>query len=247
MWHHNTLLVSLLLWLLVLFVILFSLSLLNLDFPQGLVLCPLLLTLYVLSQSNCIKAHNFNYKFCRVSYSVCLQPQSPLRAAEHRPLHLFSSEAPQTLSTKHVSHSGVLPSPPLQGLSPLPSSDPAQHLAVFFDRPPLFTSCLIHHQVLLTLPPKSLSKQPLTLHIFHYYPNPNQGISCMDYNHLFPQQMHSSHPVSLPLHIHSADKMILCRHFILLPLLEMPQWLSTTFSTKTNILFSKPTKLSTIW
>ena len=113
--------------------------------------------------------------------------------------------------------------------------------------PPLFTSCLIHHQVLLTLPPKSLSKQPLTLHILHYYPNPNQGISCMDYNRLFPQQMHSSHPVSLPLHIHSADKMILCRHFILLPLLEMPQRLSTTFSTKTNILFSKPTKLSTIW
>lgn len=200
-----------------------SLSLLNLDFPQGLVLCPLLLTLYVLSQSNCIKAHNFNYEFCRVSYSVCLQPQPPLRAAEHQPLHLLSSEAPQTLSTKHVNYSGLLLPPPLQGLSPLPSRNQPNTWQFSLIGPSLSTSCLIHHQVLLTLPPKSPSKQPPTCHILLYYPNPNLGISCVDYNYLFPQQMHSSHPVSLPLHIHSADKMILYRHFTLLPLLEMPQ------------------------
>lgn len=98
------------------------------------------------------------------------------------------------------------------------------------------TSCFIHPGVLPTSPPKSQNSPLLstssTASLIH-----TRASAAWITPTARPLHMHSPHPVSLPLPIHSADKSILSRCFILLPLLETLQWLSTTFSTKTNIPF----------
>lgn len=97
-----------------------------------------------------------------------------------------------------------------------------------------YTSYLIHHQVPLASPPKSLSKQLTCLHILHSHPNPNQGIACPDFQSAL--QMPDSHSFSLPLPVPCTDTMILLRVYPGAPIEKASVTLNPLFVLRQTIL-----------